>query len=112
MAWGKEFFKSRNCWIDFFAGTEIGKDAKKGYSEIKEYQNLPWVPENQPKNSKRKTNKLKYAVREIINCVETEKMPRRIMLGYDIIPRVKWEIESLKKDLKLSKKPARNCAKK
>ena len=56
-------------------------------------------------------NDLNIPVKYIIDQVEKQKLPRRLILGKDAFTRVKSEIASLKRDLYASKRRALKCAK-
>jgi len=102
----KRFCRVMTVELSYFKGTEIGKNEEKG-SNYKEYKKMSWLPVK-VKNSK--NNNIKIAAKFIIDEVEKEKMQRRLMLGEDIIKKIEFEINSLKNDLKLSKKRALMCA--
>lgn len=102
----RKFCRVLTVELSFFKNTGIGKGEEKG-SKLPEYSKIPWLPVK-VKNSK--NNDIKIAAGFIIEEAEKEKMQRRLMLGEDIIKKVEFEINSLKKDLKLSKERAKQCA--
>ncbi len=105
----KSFCRVLTVELDKFDGTEIGIGKLKGYSAIKEYQKLPWVPHNAysfPNNP----NDLKKAIFYIIEEVEKEKLARRLMLGKTICKKANEELKSIKLDLKKSLNRAYACA--
>ncbi len=91
--------------LSYFAGTEIGKNEKKGYSEIDEYKGLKWIAAKY----KPCQNNKEIAIKHIINTVENKKLPRRLMLGRDILPKVKYEIVLLIKNYLNSYLKAYSC---
>lgn len=103
----KRFCRVLTVELSFFKNTEIGKGEQKG-SKLLEYSKIQWLPIKM-KNSK--NNDIKIATKFIIEEAEKEKMQRRLMLGEDIPKKIEFEINSLKNDLKLSKKRAELCAK-
>lgn len=103
----KRFCRVLTVELSFFKDTQIGKNEEKG-SKLPEYAKLPWLP-IKIKNSQK--NDIKIAVKYIIEEAEKQKMQRRLMLGEDIIKKIEFEINSLKKDLKKSSHRAKKCAK-
>lgn len=91
-----------------FFGTEIGKNKPHGATKYEEYKKLKMT--NSKTKDGKNHNRLDIAVKYIIDEAEKEKPQRRLMLGKEIIGRVQYEIESIKEDLKKSKKRAYKCA--
>ena len=80
--------------------SNIAKD-KKSFFETKFQEYI--FPNSQVINLQRNyKNDLQIAVNSIIDTVENEKMPRRLLLGKDCIKRVRFEIKSLLKDIKFA----------
>ena len=94
--------------LSHFPGTSLGIGEEKGVSQFPEYKKLPWLAINIKNNP---NNSIIKAIKYIIDEVEKEKIQRRLMLGKDIIPKINYEIKLLIKDLKLSQKRAKECAK-
>lgn len=101
----KSFCRVMTVELSFFEGTNIGKNEIKGVTQYKEYKGIQWLPFKH----KAKKNDYKKAVKFIIEAVEKERLQRRLMLGSDIIPKIMFEIKSLKNDLRRSKRRALNC---
>lgn len=111
------------CWIEtqkfcrvmtfelgWFEGTNISL-ANQDYSKhtsYDEYENLKPAHKHFYYSFK---NDLDLAVKFIIDQVEKENLPRRLILGKDAYIKVKAEIASLEKDLRKSKRRAFKCAK-
>lgn len=111
------------CWIEcqkfcrvmtfelgWFEGTGIINKNINFYKEstFEEYQKLKPAHKHFYYSFK---NDLNIAINYIINQIEKENLPRRLILGKDAYIRIKSEIQSLKKDLNSSKKRALKCAK-
>ncbi|MCM1338115.1 MAG: SDR family NAD(P)-dependent oxidoreductase [Muribaculaceae bacterium] len=105
----KRFCRVMSVELSHFPGTALGEGEEKGVSQFKEYKKIPWLAVNVKNNP---NNSLAKAVEFIIDETENERLQRRLMLGKDIIPKIKNEIESLLQDLKSSKARARACANK
>lgn len=101
----KKFCRVMAVELSFFPGTEIGKGEKKGYSAIDEYKHLKWLP----MKYKSCKNRVDVAVFHIINTVENKKLPRHLMLGKDILPKIRYEIFTLIKDYFKSYIKAYSC---
>lgn len=94
--------------LGWFEGTDIKKTSKSITSKFIEYQNIKDRLCHYYYSFK---NDLKLAIKYIIEQVEMEKLPRRLILGKDAYIKVKSEIKWLKKDLNASKNRAMKCAK-
>ncbi len=80
--------------------SNIAKNKKFFVSQFKEYI----FPNNQIINLERNyKNDLSCGVNSIIDTVENEKIPRRLLLGKDCIQRVKYEIKMIQDNIKYSK---------
>ena len=91
----------------WFEGTNIIKNQIRTNSAYDEYKDLS--PLHKPVNSSFK-NDLTIALNGIIDTVELEKLPRRLILGQDAFQKINSEADSLKKDLKNSKVQAMKCS--
>ena len=91
----------------WFEGTNIIKNQIRTNSAYDEYKDLS--PLHKPVNSSFK-NDLTIALNCIIDTVELEKLPRRLILGKDAFQKIKSEADSLRKDLKNSKTQAMKCS--
>lgn len=103
----KNFCRVMTLELGFFPGTDIGtgkvvKTHIEEYSNIKDFYKHFYYTFN---------NDLDTAIPLLINQVEQEKLPRRLILGKDAYIKVKAEHNWLKKDLRNSKKRALKCAK-
>ena len=90
--------------------SNIGKNKKSFETEFSEYI----FPNSQIINLERNyKNDLTIAVNCIIDTVENEKLPRRLLLGKDCIKRVKYEVHSILENIKysnvISSKIAKTC---
>lgn len=94
--------------LGWFEGTNIKKTSSRNLSKIEEYQN---IKDNLCHYYYSFKNDLNLAINYIIDQVEKEKLPRRLILGKDAYIKIKAEIGWLTKDLKASKKRALKCAK-
>lgn len=94
--------------LSYFENTEIGKDKPHG-TNFEEYKD---IPATHTKFCRwHYYNDLSVAVQYILKEVQKKKMQRRLMLGRDIICKVKTEIKFLKDDLNNSLFKAYNCGK-
>lgn len=91
----------------WFEGTNIIKNQIRTNSAYDEYKNLS--PLHKAVNSSFK-NDLTIALNCIIDTVELEKLPRRLILGKDAFQKINSEADSLRKDLKNSKTQAMKCS--
>lgn len=91
----------------WFEGTNIIKNQIRTNSAYDEYKDLS--PLHKPVNGSFK-NDLTIAVNGIIDTVELEKLPRRLILGKDAFQKINSEADSLRKDLKNSKAQAMKCS--
>ena len=91
----------------WFEGTNIIKNQIRTNSAYDEYKDLS--PLHKPVNSSFK-NDLTIALNCIIDTVELEKLPRRLILGKDAFQKINSEADSLRKDLKNSKTQAMKCS--
>lgn len=91
----------------WFEGTNIIKNQIRTNSAYDEYKDLS--PLHKPVNGSFK-NDLTIALNCIIDTVELEKLPRRLILGKDAFQKINSEINSLKKDLKNSGTQALKCS--
>ena len=87
-------------------GVTVEVKTNAGY----EYKNIKWT--NSTKKDKENYNRIETAVKHIIDEVEKEKIQRRLFLGKEIIGRIEFELNSIKSDLKKSKKRAYSCCNK
>ncbi len=86
----------------FFPQTNVVSNVKRNnISVIEDYKNLK---DYHKKIRNHRINDLVLGVKYIIDTVELEKLPRRLMLGEDAINKIQEEIKSIKSDLKYSKK--------
>ena len=104
----KNFCRVMLIELGVFKGTSIGAKSKKINSEITEYINLPWFYKKCKNNNHE--NNLELAINELINMVEQEKLPRRIIFGKDAMFKIKTEINSIKNNLIQSKKITKKCS--
>lgn len=102
----KHFCRVMTVNLSFFPGTEIGKGKPKG-TNYDVYKKLSWLPVTVKEKC---VNDVKIAVKHIIEAVEKEKLQERLMLGKDIIPKIEYQINSLKRDLESSKSRAESCS--
>lgn len=77
-------------------------------TNIEEYKNLKNIHKNIYNIYE---NNLESAVSCIIDTVENETLPRRLILGKDACAKVDAEIKWLKKDIEKSKKLTKKCSK-
>lgn len=94
--------------LGYFKSTEIVNNATNIKSQIDEYKNLKSFYKKYRTNFE---NDLKTAIKYIIETVEKEKLPRRLMLGKDAIIQTQAELKYLAHDLKKSKPIALKCSK-
>lgn len=86
----------------FFPQTAIAnKIDLNNLTQIDEYKNLKDYPQ---KIRNHRINDVALAVKYIIETVEQEELPRRLILGDDAINKIRAEIKYLNKDLKNSAK--------
>ena len=86
----------------FFPQTAIAsKIDLNNLTQIDEYKNLKDYPQ---KIRNHRINDVALAVKYIIETVEQEELPRRLILGEDAINKIRAEIKYLNKDLKNSAK--------
>ncbi|MBR6126976.1 SDR family NAD(P)-dependent oxidoreductase, partial [bacterium] len=104
----KSFCRVMAFELGGFQQTNVFKSMEQKNTEITEYKNLP---NTYIKFYMTFKNQLDRAIPLIINQIEKEKLPRRLILGKDAYIKVKAEIAWLKKDLRFSKKRALKCAK-
>ena len=104
----QKFCRFMSFELGFFAQTDVTNNAKIIETRFEEYK---YIPSYTKKIYNNFVNQLDIAIPIIIDQVEQEKLPRRLILGKDAYIKVKSEIEYLRKDLKVSKKRALKCAK-
>lgn len=104
----QKFCRFMSFELGFFAQTDVTNNAKIIETRFEEYK---YIPSYTKKIYNNFINQLDIAIPIIIDQVEQEKLPRRLILGKDAYIKVKSEIEYLRKDLKVSKKRALKCAK-
>ncbi len=84
----------------FFPGTEIAKNIDLDKTTVfNEYKN---IPDSIIKLDSCRPNSLSIGVKHIIDTVEQEQLPLRLILGEDALKKIKTEIKMLGKDLKNS----------
>lgn len=103
----KRFCRVMTVNLSFFQGTEIGKGKPRAATQYDVYKKLPWLPLTVKEKC---VNDVKIAVKHIIEAVEEEKLQERLMLGKDIIPKIEYQINSLKRDLESSRSRAESCS--
>lgn len=94
--------------LGVFSETDIAKNAVVEQSKLEAYKDIKPFYKHFYYSFK---NDLNIAVKYIIDQVEKEKLPRRLILGKDAYIKVKSEIASLNRDLYASKRRALKCAK-
>ena len=104
----QKFCRFMSFELGFFAQTDVTNNAKIIETRFEEYKYIPGYTKKIYNNF---INQLDIAIPIIIDQVEQEELPRRLILGKDAYIKVKSEIEYLRKDLKVSKKRALKCAK-
>lgn len=104
----QNFCRFMSFELGVFAQTDVANNAKIIATKVEEYKHIPSYTKKIYNNF---INQLDIAIPIIIDQVEQEKLPRRLILGKDAYIKVKSEIEYLRKDLKVSKKRALKCAK-
>lgn len=104
----KSFCRTMAFELGYFPETNIIKNSKAVETEIEEYKK---VKDFYKSINYTFENNLKSAIKIIIDQVEQEKLPRRLILGKDANIKVDAEIEYLKKDLKTSKRLTSQCSK-
>ena len=86
----------------FFPGTEIAKNIDLNKTTVfDEYKN---IPDSIIKLDTDRPNSLPLGVKYIIDTVEQEKLPLRLILGKDALNKIETEVKLLKKDIKNSSK--------
>lgn len=93
--------------LGFFSGTNVIEKMISKESEFSEYKDNKELC----KIWHTFDNDLDTAIPLLINQVEQEKLPRRLILGKDAYIKVKAEHNWIKKDLRNSKRRALKCAK-
>ena len=104
----QKFCRFMSFELGVFAQTDVANNAKIIETRFEEYKYIPGYTKKIYNNF---INQLDIAIPIIIDQVEQEELPRRLILGKDAYIKVKSEIEYLRKDLKVSKKRALKCAK-
>lgn len=104
----QKFCRFMSFELGFFAQTDVTNNAKIIETKFEEYKYIPGYTKKIYNNF---INQLDIAIPMVIDQVEQEELPRRLILGKDAYIKVKSEIEYLRKDLKVSKKRALKCAK-
>lgn len=104
----KSFCRVMVFELGAFTETDICNSASRIETQIDDYKNIKSFYKHFYYSFK---NDLDLAVKFIIDQVEKEKLPRRLILGKDAYIKVKAEIVSLEKDLRKSKRRALKCAK-
>lgn len=128
-AWGSSYVASKHavegltsvCWhetkgfcrvmafeLGYFKGTEISSKMEKKKTEIEEYKKVPAFYFKFNRNFE---NNLSIAVKHVIEQVEKEKLPRRLMLGKDALIQIGAELLYLLKDYIFSVRRAMSCSK-
>lgn len=105
----KSFCRVMALELGYFPETDILKNSKIIKTSISEYQNCTDNPINQNLNA---SCDLKKAVNVLINTIEQEKIPRRLIIGEDAFLKMDFEMNSIKEDLLFSKKLLKQCTKK
>lgn len=103
----QKFCRVMSIELGWFEGTNILNCQLKQKSAYDEYKDLSSL--HKAVNSSFK-NDLTIAVNGIIDTVELEKLPRRLILGKDAFQKINSEADSLRKDLKNSKTQAMKCS--
>ena len=104
----EKFCRVMTVELSYFENTEIGKDKPRG-TNYEEYKSVKIVPTKV--NRWYFQNDLTLAVKYIIEAVENEKIQRRLMLGRDIISKIRGEVKALNKDINNSYFRAFSCGK-
>jgi len=93
--------------LGYFPETNIAKELPKSNMHFDAYKDLPPFYLKFKRNFQ---NDLKIAIGFLIDEVEKERIPRRLMLGKDAIIQIGAEIKYLRKDWRASKGRALKCA--
>ena len=104
----RDFCRVMAFELGFFNGTEILSKMEKKKTEIQEYKKIPAFYFEYKRNFE---NDLSIAVKHIIDQVEKEKLPRRLMLGKDALIQIGVEVLYLIIDYIKSIRRALSCAK-
>lgn len=104
----KSFCRTMAYELGYYPETNIIKNSKVVETEIEEYKK---VKDFYKCIDYTFENDLNAAIKIIIDQVEQEKLPRRLMLGKDANIKIDAEIKYLKKDLKTSKRLTSQCSK-
>ena len=104
----QKFCRVMTFELGWFKSTELSKSNTYIETKYKEYQNLKQAYKNLYYTFE---NDLIKAVEIIINQVEQEKLPRRLMLGRDACKKAVNELKIFKKELNKSKKLTKKCSK-
>lgn len=93
--------------LGFYEGTDIVKNSVGIKNTKKEYNNLRIF--YKPFNYHNYVNHLDKTIELIIDTVEQNNLPRHLILGRDAVFKVKTELDTLMKDLKLANKNLKKC---
>lgn len=93
--------------MGFFAGTGVLKNHSRQGTSIEEYKKIPAFYKKFERDF---NNDLPTALSFVLNTVEQEKLPRRLMLGKDALIQIQTEVDAITDDLKRSRKKALLCA--
>lgn len=103
----QKFCRVMSVELGWFEGTNIIKNQIRINSSYDEYKNLSPLYKQIDHSSK---NNINVAINCIIDQIEQETLPRRLILGKDAFQKITSEIDSLKKDLKNSRTQALKCS--
>ncbi|EEB33483.1 SDR family NAD(P)-dependent oxidoreductase [Desulfovibrio piger] len=93
--------------LGFFPGTEVLKNHSRKGTQIPEYKGIPLFYKKYDRNF---TNNLTLAINSVIDTVEKDKLPRRLILGKDALIQISTEVDYILSDLKNSKERALACS--
>lgn len=105
----KSFCRVMALELGYFKGTEIYKNSLSKKSNISDYKTLNSFYIKFKRNFE---NNLSIAIDCLINQIEENRIPRRLMLGKDAMIQIGAEIKELKKDYNASYWRAIKCAEK
>lgn len=105
----KSFCRVMALELGYFKGTEIYKNSLSKKSNISDYKTLNSFYIKFKRNFE---NNLSTAIDCLINQIEENQIPRRLMLGKDAMIQIGAEIKELKKDYNASYWRAIKCAEK
>jgi hypothetical protein len=103
----RKFCRVMSVEPGLFPSNMIKKEKKAFVTEFDEYK-FPYI--NIIKVVRNYRNDTSIAMNNLIDIVEKEKIPRRLLLGKDCIQRVKYEIKTILNDIKISNKVSNKIA--